>query len=111
MRSDLSHILKLEVPVIVVLGRRDLAASDVLSLAPGAMIELTKLADEELELLVNNKVIGVGRAVKVGESFGIRISYIGDLKNRIAALGEEDAASKSEQDLDALAESMLAGQG
>ena len=38
-------------------------------------------------LLVNNKPIGSGNAVKVGENFGIRINFIGDLKDRILAMG------------------------
>lgn len=84
---DLSSILRLEVPVIVRLGQRSMTMNEVLSLVPGAIIEIPKSAEDELDLLVNNKQIGVGSAVKVVENFGIRISYIGDLKERIAALG------------------------
>lgn len=72
--------------MIVVLGRRQMSSREVLNLVPGAIIEFPKSADEELELMVNNKPIALGRAVKVGENFGIRLSFIGDLKNRIAAL-------------------------
>ena len=64
-----------------------MTVNEVLNLVPGAIIELPKKADEELDLMVNNKQIGVGAAVKVVENFGLRISYIGDLKERIAALG------------------------
>ena len=64
---------------------------EVMNLAPGAIIELPKRADEELSILVNNKAIGAGRAVKVGENFGVRVTYIGDLRQRIAAMGEEAA--------------------
>src|SRR5437867_1478356 len=64
---------------------------DVVNLSPGAIIELPKLADEELEILVNNKPIGTGRAVKVGENFGIHVNYVGDIKSRIAALGAASA--------------------
>ena len=59
---------------------------------PGAILELPKLADEELEILVNDKPIGLGRAVKVGENFGIRVCYIGNRQERIAALGSETEA-------------------
>jgi flagellar motor switch protein FliN len=84
---EISSILRLEVPVIVRLGQRTMSMKEVLSLVPGAIIELPKNAEEELDLLVNNKQIGLGTAVKVVENFGIRISYIGDLKARIEALG------------------------
>ena len=84
---DLAAALRLEVPVIVRLGERIMALREVIGLAPGAIIELPKNAEAELDLLVNNKQIGTGTAVKVGENFGLRISYIGDVRSRIAALG------------------------
>jgi flagellar motor switch protein FliN len=87
MPARLDSILKLEVPVIVVIGSRDMAVKEVMNLAPGAILELPKLADEELEVLVNNKPVGLGTAVKVGENFGIRMTYVGDLRHRINALG------------------------
>lgn len=89
MPADLDAILKIEVPVIVQIASRAMATHEVLNLSPGAIIELPKLSDEELDILANNKQIGVGRAVKVGENFGIRVTYIGDLRERIVALGGE----------------------
>jgi flagellar motor switch protein FliN/FliY len=88
---DLHRALGLEVPLIVVLGERQMRLSEVVSLVPGAIIELQKGAEEELQLLANNKPIATGMAVKVGENFGIRISYVGDLRERIAALASPSA--------------------
>lgn len=93
MPSDLRAILSLEVPVIVLLGERPMKTSDVVSLIPGSIIELPKKVDEELTLLVNNRPVGRGVAVKVGENFGLRVSYTGDLRERIAAMGQTDFAS------------------
>ena len=87
MPEKLRAILRLEVPVIVVLGSRQMNVGEVMNLAPGAIVELPKKSEEELELLVANKAIGTGRAVKVGENFGLRVSFIGDLRERIEALG------------------------
>ena len=89
MPADLQSVLKLQVPLIVQIAERMMPFEDVMNLAPGAIIELPKQADEELAILVNNKTIGTGLAVKVGENFGVRVTYIGDLRQRIAALGEE----------------------
>ena len=89
MPAELKAILKLEVPVIVEIGKREMTVGEVLSLAPGAIIELPKPAEDELELLVNNKTIGTGVAVKVGENFGIKIAFIGPLAERIKALGAQ----------------------
>jgi flagellar motor switch protein FliN/FliY len=87
MPARLESILKLEVPLIVQIARRSMKAGDVMSLVPGAIVELPKQADDELELLINNKVIGTGTAVKVGENFGVRVAYVGDLKQRVEAMG------------------------
>lgn len=113
MATDIQALLKLEVPIIVVLGRRQLAVRDIVGLLPGAIIEIPKNADEDLELLANNKSIGLGKAVKVGENFGIRLSFVGELRRRLEALGSGGGAatpSGTEDDADALAAAMLAGQ-
>jgi flagellar motor switch protein FliN len=89
-RDELQRILKLQVPVIVKLAERRLMLSEVMRLGTGAIIEFFKSSDEPLELLINNKVIGVGETVKVGENFGLRITQIGDLKQVIKSMGTEN---------------------
>ena len=89
MPADLSTILKLKVPVIVQIGRRTMAVEEVLALGPGAILELDKSADDDLELMVNNKAVGQGAAVKLGENFGVRITDIGSPRERIEAMGGE----------------------
>jgi flagellar motor switch protein FliN len=110
MPADIREILTLEVPVVVQIGERRMPLQEVLALTPGAIVELTKPADEELEVLVNNKAIGVGMAVKVGENFGVRLTYIGDLRERVASMG--GAASGIARPISggaAVAEQLLAG--
>jgi flagellar motor switch protein FliN/FliY len=85
--SEVARILRLEVPLIVKLAERKLLLSEVMRLGAGAIIEFFKSSDEPLELLVNNKVIGVGEAVKVGENFGLRIRQVGDIRQIVQALG------------------------
>jgi len=92
MATDPRTILELTVPVIVQIGERRVPVEEVLSLVPGSILELPKNADEPLELLINNKTIGHGEAVKVGENFGIRISQIGSARERISALGADEPA-------------------
>ncbi len=88
MATELATILQLKVPVIVTIGERGMPLESILSLGPGSIVELTKHAEEPLELRVNNKRIGAGRAVKVGENFGIRIDQIGTPEARVQAMGE-----------------------
>lgn len=110
--AGLTQARSLEVPVIVRLGQCAMNVRKVLDLVPGSIIELATPADSELQLLVNNKHIGFGNAVKVGENFGIRITYIGDIAKRPAltpaANGNEESPVGS--DAAALAEALLAGQ-
>ena len=95
MPADLRSILSLEVPIIVLLGERKMTTAEVVSLIPGAIIELTKKVDEELTLLVNNRPLATGTAVKVGENFGIKITFIGDLRDRISAMSGGSAGGSA----------------
>jgi flagellar motor switch protein FliN/FliY len=106
---NLTQILRLEVPIAVRLAERAMNVRDVVSLVPGSLIELNRPADAELDLMVNNKPVGCGTAVKVGENFGLRISYIGDLRERLAAMSSA-GAPPSDSEAERLAEAMLAGQ-
>jgi len=87
MASGLETILALEVPVIVQIAERIMTVEEVTGIAPGTIIELSKSANDDLEILVNNTTIGTGNAVKVGENYGIRVTFLGDLDDRITALG------------------------
>ncbi|MCB9845490.1 MAG: FliM/FliN family flagellar motor switch protein [Phycisphaeraceae bacterium] len=106
MPSDPHAILKLEVPIIVRLAETRMTVEQVLMLAPGAILELEKRADEDLDLMVNNRVIGAGHAVKVGENFGIRLSFVGDVSTRVAAATQPE----DDDDIDSIAQGLLAGQ-
>ena len=116
MPADLRSILKIQVPLIVQIATREMPVEEVMKFSPGAIVELPKLADEELEIMVSNKQIGLGRAVKVGENFGVRVTFVGDIRTRIHAMaGEDDPVSGSEDavesdDAERLASQLLAGQ-
>ena len=86
--GELDRILQLSVPVIVKLAQRKLSLAEVLRLGTGAIIEFEKSSEEPLELMINNKVIGLGETVKVGENFGLRITQIGDVKQVIRSMGQ-----------------------
>lgn len=114
MAADITAILELEVPVIVRLAERQMTLQEVLGFVPGSIIELPKNAEDELDLMVNNRQVGLGAAVKVGENFGIRVTHLGDVVERIEAIANMAAPMMQDgggsDDLDALAEAMLSGQ-
>lgn len=87
MPREVRTILGLDVPVVVVLAERTMTVGEVLGLRPGAIVEVEKTAEQDLTLRINNRDIGTGTAVKVGENFGLRISGIGSQRERVEALG------------------------
>lgn len=109
MSGDQSRINGLEVPIVVELGRRTMPLREVIGLLPGAIIDLAKPADEELDLLANNQRVAIGHAVKVGENFGIRIERVGSTE-QLEAATEAPEAEMSADDADDLAAQFLAGQ-
>lgn len=87
------RILRLRVPLMVVLAERKMPVREILHISIGSIIEFAKPFDEELELLVNNRSIAFGQAVKVGENFGLRVTRVADVKTRIDALRPDGANS------------------
>jgi flagellar motor switch protein FliN len=109
--ATLAQVLKIEVPVVVRLAESSMSLAQVVRWVPGSIVELSKSAEAELDLMCNDKQIGNGSAVKVGENFGIRLSFIGTVADRIAAMqGQADAASQEDADAADFAEALLAGQ-
>lgn len=107
----LRQVLRLEVPIVVRLGDRKMRVNDVVRLVPGSIIELQKSAEAELDLLCNDRQIGNGTAVKVGENFGIRLTFIGDANDRLAAaLAERSKPSAEDEAAANLAEQLLSSQ-
>jgi len=85
---ELARILKIRVPAIVQLAARRMSISGVRKFSLGMIIEFYKGVDEPLELLINNRPVGKGEAVKVGEHFGLRITQIRDAATRIKSMGK-----------------------
>jgi len=64
------------VELSVELGRSRLSMQDLLTLAPGAVVELDRPADAAVDILVNGTVVARGEVVVVNGEFGVRISEL-----------------------------------
>jgi flagellar motor switch protein FliN/FliY len=84
---DLNFILDIPLEVSVELGRAKIQISDLLQLGQGSVIELTKLAGEPLEILINQKLVARGEVVVINEKFGIRLTDIISPAERVKQLG------------------------
>jgi len=87
--ENLDLILDIGLNVRVELGRTGMKIRHVLELGPGSVIELDKLAGEPVDLLVNDKLFARGEVVVIDENFGVRVTDILSVKDRIEALGEK----------------------
>ncbi len=74
--KDVDFLLDVPLEISVELGRTRILVNDLLQLGQGSVVELTKLAGEPLEILINHKLIARGEAVVVNEKFGVRITDI-----------------------------------
>lgn len=83
---NLELILDITLQVAVELGRGQIMVQELLQLAQGSVVALTKLAGEPLDILVNNKLIARGEAVVVNEKFGVRLTDIISPAERIEHL-------------------------
>lgn len=80
------RVLRIRVPIIVRLAHKKMSTAQVLGLAPGKIIEFDQDAEEPLDLLMNNRRIGCGVAVKVGDNFGLRITSILGAQGKLRAM-------------------------
>jgi flagellar motor switch protein FliN/FliY len=75
-----AHSLELlsdvEMAVTAELGRTRMSVRDLLSLTPGAVVELDRTAGSPVDLLVNGTLIARGEVVVIDEEFGVRITEI-----------------------------------
>jgi flagellar motor switch protein FliN/FliY len=84
---NLDFVLDIPLEVSVELGRTKMLISDLLQLGQGSVIELSKLAGEPLEILVNQKLVARGEVVVVNEKFGVRLTDIISPVDRVKQLG------------------------
>jgi flagellar motor switch protein FliN/FliY len=84
---DLSLLADIPVEVAVEIGRLRMPLRDLLSLEPGAVLELDRAADAPVDVLVNGRLVARGEVVVIDGEFGVRVTDLVDRGND-AAKGE-----------------------
>ena len=84
--KNISLIMDVKLPVRVRIGKKRMLLKDVLNMDIGSVIELNQLANDPLEVLVDNHIIAQGEVVIVDGNFGIQITTIGTKKERLKQL-------------------------
>ncbi len=86
-KEKLRNLLSLEVPVSVILAERDMDIESILGTKIGTIIEFDVPFDSDLMLYVADEQVAYGQAVKIGENFGIRVTSVKSVEERVQALG------------------------
>jgi len=69
---------RLELPLTVCFGRARMSLKEVLSLTPGATVELDSDLHDLVEVRVNNRLVARGELVVVDGCYGVRIAELVD---------------------------------
>lgn len=84
--KNIGMILDVRLNVKVRIGQKRMLLKDVIAMDIGSVIELNQLANDPLEILVDDKVIAKGEVVIVDGNFGIQITDIGTKRDRLEQL-------------------------
>ncbi len=74
--KNLDLLLDVNLQITVELGRKDMNFGDILQLGRGSIVELNKMADEPVDIYVNQSKIAQGEVVVVDEHFGVRVTKL-----------------------------------
>lgn len=84
--QNIDVLMDVELPVVIELGRTNMFIRDILELSPGSIVELNKLSGEPVDLLINDRKFARGEVVVIDENFGIRITDLVKVEDRINTL-------------------------
>lgn len=83
---NLDVILDVPVTLSMEFGRTQISIRNLLKLNQGSVVELDRLAGEPLDILVNGTLVAHGEVVVVNDKFGIRLTDIISLSERVKRL-------------------------
>lgn len=82
--SKLSRISNVNMDLTVTIGRTTMPVRDVLSLEPGAIVELDRSAGAPADILLNGRLIAFGEIVVVDQDYAVRVTKILDTQDAVA---------------------------
>lgn len=84
--SQLDMLMDVKLQLRVRIGKKTMLLKDVISMDIGSIVELDQLANEPLDILIEDKKIGEGEVVIVDGNFGIQITSIGSKADRLNSM-------------------------
>jgi flagellar motor switch protein FliN/FliY len=83
---NLDVILDVPVTLSMEIGRTQINIRNLLQLNQGSVVELDRFAGEPLDVLVNGTLIAHGEVVVINDKFGIRLTDVISLSERVKRL-------------------------
>lgn len=71
-----SVLKDIPVTISIELGRTRMSLAELLALGPGSVVELNRMVDEPMDVLVNGTLIARGEVVVIDDNFGIRMTEV-----------------------------------
>lgn len=85
-KQNIDLILDVPLEISVVLGRAKKTIKEILEMGNGTLVQLDRLTEEPVDILVNGKKVAVGEVVVVDENFGVRITNVISNNEKIKSL-------------------------
>lgn len=84
--ANLDVILNIPVQLSMEVGQTNITIRRLLELTEGSVVELTRMAGEPLDVLVNGTLVAKGEVVVVGDNFGIKLLDVISPEERLNSL-------------------------
>ncbi len=84
--DDLGMIMNIPVTLSMEIGQTRISIDELLKLGKDSVVELQRMADEPMDILVNGTLIAHGEAVVVDGRFGVRLIDVINPQERLAKL-------------------------
>ena len=81
IKKNLDIMQDVSMHVSVELGRTKSTIREVMGLVEGSVVELDKIAGEQVEIFVNEKLVAKGEVIVIEDKFGVRVTSTNFIKD------------------------------
>ncbi len=74
--AAMNLVKDIPVTLSIELGRTRMSLKELLELEQGAVIELDRMVDEPMDVLVNGTLVAHGEVVVIDDTFGVRLTDV-----------------------------------
>ena len=74
--DEIRHYADIPLRISVILGQRGMKVRELLQLRPDSLLELPKSAGENVDIVINGRLVGFGEVLELEGSAGIRLTDI-----------------------------------